>query len=145
MSDKHWTASEVEAWLAEAADTLRRLPERRIGGYQQSWPDFPLDPRDAYGWTETRMRRIPPSPAAINRMENVLGWLRYLEPTDRRIAWLKASGYRWKAICWQVGLSRSAANEHWLYALCVITLRLNHCRLNRNQSRRKVIQRARSV
>ena len=145
MSDKHWTASEVEAWLAEAADTLRRLPERRIGGYQQSWPDFPLDPRDAYGWTETRMRRIPPSPAAISRMEDVLGWLRYLETVDRRIAWLRASGMRWKTICWQVGLSRSAANEHWLYALCVITLRLNHCRFNRNQSRRKVIQRARSV
>ena len=64
---------------------------------------------------------------------------------NRRIAWLKASGLPWKAISWQVCLSRSAANEHWLYALCVITLRLNHCRFNRNQSRRKIIQRARSV
>ncbi len=35
------------------------------------------------------------------------------------------TGTRWKEICWEVGLARAAAHEHWLYALCVIAWRLN--------------------
>ena len=44
---------------------------------------------------------------------------------DAKIVWLRASGQRWKEICWKVGLARAAANEHWLYALCVMAHRLN--------------------
>ncbi len=129
MGDKHWTASEVEARLAEAADTLRRLPERRIGGYHKSWPDFPLDPRDAYGWTETRMRRIPPSPTAIDRMEQTIHWLKWLEPDDAKLIWDRASGVIWKQICWRFGLGRTAAWERWVIALHLISLKLNDQRV----------------
>ena len=135
MGDKRWTASEVEAWLAEAAGTLQRLPEQRVGGYQQSWPDFPLDPRDAYGWTETRMRPIPPSPAAIDRMEQTFPWLKLLEPDDAKLVWDRASGMIWKRICWRFGLGRTAAWERWVIALHLISLKLNDEQVPRSRAK----------
>jgi len=42
-------------------------------------------------------------------------------------------------------MQRSAAHEHWLYALCVIAFRLNGRRLNRNHSKRHVIAQAESA
>lgn len=51
-----------------------------------------------------------------------------------------AYGERWKTICWTVGLQRSAAHEHWLYALCVIAWRLNQRKIPRLRSRRYVIE-----
>jgi len=84
--------------------------------------------------------RVIPSPAAISRMEETLSWTVGLDPIDGKIVWMKAHGLRWKVICWKVGLQRSAANEHWLYALCVIALKLNRRQFNRNLSRRKVIE-----
>jgi len=37
-------------------------------------------------------------------------------------------------------LQRSAAHEHWLYALCVIAWRLNRRKVPRLRSRRYVIE-----
>lgn len=79
MAEQHWTASLVEERLAEAADVLRRLPEERVQGYFSTWPAFLRDVREAYGWQQARMRPIPPSPGAIDRMDEAMRWLRWLE------------------------------------------------------------------
>ena len=84
-----------------------------------------------------------PSAAAISRMEVTLGWMPWLEPVDAKIAWLRASGTRWKEICWEVGLARAAAHEHWLYALCVIAWRLNGRERVKHIGRRRLIARVR--
>ena len=89
--------------------------------------------------------RVLPSPAAISRMEETLSWTVGLNPIDGKIIWLRAHGERWKSICWTVGLQRSAAHEHWLYALCVIAFRLNGRQFKRNLSKREVIQLAGSA
>ncbi|MFC3205632.1 hypothetical protein [Aquamicrobium soli] len=47
------------------------------------------------------------------------------------------------AICWRVGLQRSATNERWLYALCIIAMKLNRQPVPKNRSRRHVIERVR--
>ena len=78
------------------------------------------------------------------RMEETLSWTVGLDAIDGKIVWMRAHGERWKAICWAVGMQRSAAHEHWLYALCVIAFRLNGRRLNRNHSKRHVIAQAES-
>jgi hypothetical protein len=78
-------------------------------------------------------------------MEETLGWLNWLEPTDRKVIWLRASGERWKTVCWKVGLQRAAAHEHWRYALCLIAVRLSGRRLPRNCSRRRVIAEVRAA
>lgn len=125
MIDTRWTPSMVEDRMVEAADTLRRLPDTRVRGYASTWPPVVHEFWEAFGWDEARVRRGPPSAAAIDRMDAALTWLRWLDPDDARIVWLRASGERWKSICWKVGMARAAAHEHWLYALCVIAWRLN--------------------
>ena len=139
-----WSPSLVEVRLAEAASVLKRLPETRRQGYFSTWPEIIHDFADKVG-QEPRQLRFLPSAAAISRMEETLGWTVGLDPIDGKIVWLRASGERWKSICWTVGLQRSAAHEHWLYALCVIAFRLNGRRFKRNLSKREVIELAGSA
>ena len=134
-----WTPSLVEERLTEAASVLRRLPGERHQGYFSTWPAIFYEFGDLVG-QEPKPLRFIPSPAAISRMEETLTWTIGLEPIDGKIVWMRAFGERWKTICWTVGLQRSAAHEHWLYALCVIAFRLNGRRLNRSHSKRKVIE-----
>lgn len=139
-----WTTSLVEERLSEAAFVLKRLPADRRRGYFNVWPQIVHDFADKVG-QEARPMRVLPSPAAISRMEETLSWTVGLDPIDGKIVWMRAHGERWKAICWAVGMQRSAAHEHWLYALCVIAFRLNGRRLNRNHSKRHVIAQAESA
>jgi hypothetical protein len=144
MAEQRWTASLVEERMVEAADTLKRLPEERVRGYFSTWPPVIRDYWEAFGREDVRLRRGPPSAAAITRMDEAMIWLAWLETIDTRIVWLRASGERWKTICWKVGLQRSSAHEHWLYALCVIAWRLNHRRIPKRRSRRYVIDMVRA-
>ncbi len=145
MADIRWTASLVEERMVEAADTLRRLPEERVQGYFSTWPPVIRDYWEAFGREDVRLRRGPPSAAAIDRMDEAMTWLAWLDPAEARIVWLRASGERWKTVCWKVGLARTAAHQHWMYALCVISWRLNGRRLPHNVSRRRVIEEARAA
>ena len=106
-----WTPEMVEERLIEAASVLRRLPAERGQGYFSTWPRMAVEFSDLVGQTPEPMRLPPPSAAAISRMEQTLGWAAWLEPIDAKIAWLRASGTRWKEICWEVGLARAAAHE----------------------------------
>ncbi len=76
-------------------------------------------------------------------MDAALPGLLWLAPLDAKIVWRRASGERWKSICWSVGLARAAAHEHWLYALCVIAWRLNGRERARHIGRRRLIARVR--
>lgn len=138
-----WTPLQIEERLAEAADVLKRLPEERVRGFFTTWP---MVVQDGVGPDEPpRLRRPPPSAAAISRMDEALAWLSWLDATDAKVLWLRASGERWKAICWKVGMARTAAHEHWLYGLCVIAWKLSYRPLPRNRSRRYVIENSRSM
>ena len=137
-----WTPGLVEERLTEAALVLRQLPGQRRRGYFNVWPQIVHDCSDKVG-REAKPMRAPPSPAAITRMEEALAWTIGLDPIDGRIVWMRAYGERWKTICWKVGLARAAANEHWLYALCVIAWRLNGKQHNPKISRRRVINQTR--
>lgn len=142
-SDLIWTPKLVEAHLVEAAAVLRRLPGDQVRGYFNTWPNYLYEFSDLVG-QEPRQTSLPPSsPAAISRMEKTLSWTIGLDPIDGRIVWMRAQNAPWKTICWRVGLQRSAANERWLYALCVIAMKLNRQPVPNNRSRRYVIERVR--
>jgi len=134
----------VEERLVEAGDVLKRLPETRIRGYFNTWPEICRTFDDKVGLEPGRMR-VAPSPEAISRMEETLTWTFGLDDLDGRIVWLRAMGERWKTVCWTVGLQRSAAHQHWLHALCLIALRLNGRRLDRGCAKWRVIERARTA
>jgi hypothetical protein len=45
----HWTPRLVEAYVAEAAVTLHCLPEQRVQGYVNTWPEIQSDACDTDG------------------------------------------------------------------------------------------------
>jgi uncharacterized protein DUF6362 len=145
MPEAHWTPSMVEERLVEAADILRRLPEQQIHGYFNTWPKMVYEFGDLIGLEMPRLKRSWPAPDAISRMEATLTWTIGLDQVDAKIVWLRASGVRWKIVCGNVGLARAACHEHWLYALCLIAVRLSGRRLPRNCSRRRVIAEVRAA
>jgi hypothetical protein len=139
MDDKRWTPSLVEERLVEAADVLKRLPEERVQGYFSVWPEVARSVYDAFGWHDPVLKRPWPSPASIDRMDETMTWLGWLEPDVAKIVWFRASGSRWKSICAKVGLQRTAVHQRYLFGHCVIAWRLNGRRVPRNRSRRHVI------
>ena len=69
MTDIRWTPSLVEEHLVEAADVLKRLPERKAQGYFNTWPAMSYEFSDLAGRAAT-LSRPPPSSDAIRRMED---------------------------------------------------------------------------
>jgi hypothetical protein len=113
-------------WLmVEAADVMRRLPLVRVPGYFNTWPPVVVEFADRVGQEPEPMRLPPPSPAAISRMEETLGWLRGLNAEHAKLVWARAEGTPWKQVCWRFGISRATAHRRWRYALSLIAFRLN--------------------
>jgi hypothetical protein len=145
MAEQRWIAPAVEERLEEAADTLRRLPEERVRGYFSTWPPVIRDYWEAFGRGDVRLRLPPPSAAAIDRMDEVLAWLSWLESDDARLVWTRAEGAPWKAICWRFGVSRATAHRRWQYSISVIVWRLNGRRVPAKRSREFLVERAQAL
>ncbi|MFN3847652.1 MAG: DUF6362 family protein, partial [Paracoccaceae bacterium] len=105
-----WTPTMVEDRLESAADVFRSLPEVKPHGYFNAWPEYFHSFADQVG-QEPRMRRPKPGPRDITQAEDALLWLRWLDPADARLLWLRANRKPWKPICWELGISRATANR----------------------------------
>ncbi len=88
------------------------------------------------------MRRPRPGPRQITEAEEALLWLRWLERDDAQIVWLRANRKPWKRICWEVGLSRTAATKRWQYGIAIVVWRLNGRVPPRRRSQQFVIDNA---
>ena len=90
MSDagaKFWTLAEIEARLEEAAKTLvalkltiRDIPSRQM----VRWPEVVRGSLDAFGFTPQRPRVAAPTPGAIDRADETVAWLLWMEAEQRR-------------------------------------------------------------
>ena len=117
--------SEVEERLRSAARTLRRLPNVKVQGYFSTWPTIIREPLEILQM-EPEPLRIKPSMADITEMEEVLFvWLKWLEPEERRLVWLRAERVRWKLICGRFGVGRTKAWEMYRRALASIAAKLH--------------------
>ena len=119
MAEPHWTPRLIADRLAAAVEVLAQLPESGPRGYFSLWP---LAPNDAH---RDRAQLPSPLPEAIDRMDEALGWLCWLEPEERRIVWLRAEGLPWKRITHRLGTGRTTAWQRWTMALLKIASRLN--------------------
>ncbi len=137
-----WTTKLIEERLFEAADVLKRLPEEKVQGYFSVWPEAVHDFADKVGQEPLPMRRPPPSPTSISRMEETLTWIRFLAIEDGKLIWARAERAPWKEICWRFGVSRATAHRRWQYGLGVIALRLGGRRVPTKRSRSFVVDRA---
>jgi hypothetical protein len=116
-----WTPTLVAERLAEAADVLDRLPEPKVRGFYSLLPLLP----DVPAGDGARTRPAAPAPEAIDRMDEALGWLCWLDPEERRLVWLRAEGLPWKRITHRLGIGRTTAWQRWTIALLKLATRLN--------------------
>ena len=116
-----WTPTLVAERLAEAADVLDRLPEPKVRGFYSLLPLLP----DVPAGDGARTKPAPPPPEAIDRMDEVLVWLTWLESEERRLVWLRAEGLPWKRVTHRLGIGRTTAWQRWTTALLKISIRLN--------------------
>jgi hypothetical protein len=118
MIGQRWDQQAVARRLEEAADVLARLPDERLRGVYDLWPRIVVKP--------TRCARLTAAaPEAIDRMDEALGWLMWLDPEERRLVWLRAEGMPWKRITLRLGIGRTTAWQRWMIALLKIAVRLN--------------------
>jgi hypothetical protein len=143
MDDQKWTPKMVASRFYEAADTVHRLPNTGLKpqGYKSSWPEFIRDTCDGDN-DNTVMRLGPPTADAISRMDECLEWLRWLEPEESKLIWLRAERKQWKVIMRHIGLSRAAAFARWMAALMQVTAILNifQKKMSRHLSTRHFVQ-----
>ena len=131
----------MEHRLESAADVFRALQEVMPQGHFSSWPEYVYIFADHVG-QEPRLRRPRPGPCQITEAEEALLWMRWLEPADTRLLWLRADRKPWKLICWEIGIRRATANLRWQYGIAVIVCRMNGRRVPRKRSMKVVIAKA---
>jgi len=127
-----WTPLDVRYRLAEAADTLRRLPmpargrpPRAAQALAARWPDTVLAAIDAYGYGRTRLRPAAPAPHDIRRMDEALCWLWWIEGERRRIVWARACGVPWRRLEDIDGRSDRTLRARYQTGIAAIAWRLN--------------------
>ena len=125
MAEKKWDCKMVAAQFEEAAETLKRLPDEKLRGLRSNWPET-IPTREDYRCEQTRVPLGPPSPEAIDRLDETMGWLRWLEPEQARLVWSRAERIPWKLIMRQLGVCRETARQKWIAALVNIASCLNH-------------------
>jgi hypothetical protein len=118
LPEGRWDQEAVAARLEEAVDVLARLPEERVCGLYDLWPKL-------VGELCRQPRLAAAAPEAIDRMDQALQWLLWLEPEERRLVWLRAQGVPWKRITHWLAIGRTTAWQRWAAALLQIAVRLN--------------------
>ena len=136
-----WTPSNVEARLESAADPFRSLPEVKPQGCFSAWPEYLHSFAEKVGQAP-QMRRLRPGPRQITEAGEALLWLRWLEPDDARLLWLRANRKLWKLVCWEIGISRATATRRRQYGIAIIVWRLNGRHLSVRRSMNNVIRQA---
>ena len=74
---------------------------------------------------EPEPMRVPPSPAAITRLEQTFDWVLWIETAERKLIWSRAARVPWKQISGELGCDRTTAWRRWQLALTKIAARLN--------------------
>lgn len=129
-----WTNDLVADRFIDAARTAHRLPSVRVQGYFNCWPDIVRMPWEVIG-TEPDVRRVPPDPAAIDRMLETMRWVQCLEVEQRHLIWMRAQRYGWREVCRRFGCNRSTAWRRWHRALLTVASHLNGTVVPRAPSR----------
>jgi hypothetical protein len=138
MIESNWTPKLVGERLEEAVDVLARLPEERARGFYDLWPRLVGEPSRYAGPAAA-------APEAIDRMDEALGWLCWLEREERVLAWLRAEGLPWKRITHRLGIGRTTAWQNWTTALLKISTRLNAVTEQNRPNNKPLNRSARSV
>ena len=122
--EKQMTTNQVAEQLKEAAVTLKRMPEENLQRLKSNWPET-IPVWGDYGDEKTRLRLGPPTPDAIDRMDEALGWFRWLEADEGKLAWAVASGINRKVIGAKFGIHRGTVWREWKAIMRKLTAIIN--------------------
>ena len=120
-----WCTDTVAARLEEAANTGRRLPPVRVQGYYTVWPVFVRQEWETLAADEKVYRPFPPSHKDIDRMLEVMRWVRWLGVEQRRLVWMRAVRYGWRGIGIRFACCTKTAQRHWQKAMQTLADHLN--------------------
>lgn len=120
-----WTADEVAARFADAADTAQKLPRVRPGGYFNPWMTLAMQVPERYPDPERLYRPMPPSPQAVERMLETMRWVQWLEVEQRHLVWMRANRYEWQQIGRRFACDRNTASRRWHRVMELVAWRLN--------------------
>lgn len=121
---REWTLEEVAERFREAAETAHCLPAVRVQGYFNLWPAFRRESWEGFADTE-RLLHLPPLPDAIDRMEETMRWVLWLEENERHLVWMRAEEWSWKDIARRFGCERTTAWRRWQRALVKVAEQLS--------------------
>jgi len=119
-----WTPTLVADRMEEAVATLRKLPPVKVRGYFSVWPTIKFAELEVLQQEKLPIR-LRAQPDAIDRLEETLSWMAWLEIEERKLLWKRGAKMRWKSICWEFGCDRSTAWRKWVIALTKVAGRLN--------------------
>jgi len=119
-----WTPTLVADRMEEAVATLRRLPPVKVRGYFSVWPTIKFAELEVLQQEKLPIR-LRAQPDAIDRLEETLTWMPWLEVEERKLLWKRGAKMRWKSICWEFGCDRSTAWRKWVIALTKVSAQLN--------------------
>lgn len=119
-----WTPTLVADRMEEAVATLRKLPPVKVRGYFSVWPTIKFAELEVLQQEKLPIR-LRAQPDAIDRLEETLSWMAWLEIEERKLLWKRGAKMRWKTICWEFGCDRSTAWRRWVIALTKISAQLN--------------------
>ena len=127
MIKNDWNVKMVEERMEEAVRTLKRVrvPGLKPKGYFNAWPEIVYTAWELEMQEKLPLRLGSPPADQISRMEEVLGWLWWLDVDERNLVWLRAGGVRWKVICYKIGYCRETMRTKHKIALTKICVRLN--------------------
>lgn len=122
----HWNEKLVMAYLEDAADIHRRLPQVKVDGYFTLWPETLKDDwTRLYDAVNGKNRLASPMPHEVTFHEEVMKWLRYLDRYQQQIVWMRANSIPWKILVDEFGKSKSTLWRENKYALIRIASILN--------------------
>jgi hypothetical protein len=118
-----WTPRLVAAFLADAAQRLRRLQNAEIEELYKACPEVLHQVLNIQATAGDAP--CPSSRRAVAQTRAALRWLQWLDQDVRCLAWDRANGRPWKAVAHARGIDRSTAWRRWTCAMFTIAARLN--------------------
>lgn len=120
-----WSAAAVRAAIAEALDTLCRLPGDRPAGYRCALPPVVREAIESYGWQATRVRR-PVTLGETAGLDIVLEWLFWLDDVAQRRAVVGLGlGVPLRRLARTLGVSHTQVSRLETAAITALVDRLN--------------------
>jgi DNA-directed RNA polymerase specialized sigma24 family protein len=120
-----WTLEDVAQRFAEAARTAERLPGGPRLDARTYWPEVVRSSHERMAAEDVPPPRIPATPQQVQRMLEVMHWVRWLEVEQRHLVWMRAQRWGWPDIARRFGCDRSTVWRRWQRALQIVAARLN--------------------